>query len=262
MARTAPTDGSRYVFNTVHGVWVDVNLWQIVLVASVCVMGGFVQGSIGFGFGTLAAPVLALVNAAFVPAPILLASMILTSSILWRERSGFDLHGIGWAILGRLPGTLVGVILVGWLPKRGLAIGLALVVLAAVALTLSRAHVRRTPLTLFAAGGVSGICGTATSIGGPPIALVYGDASGSTLRGSLAGFFAIGVAVSLAGLGAVGQIRVADIALGAWLVPPLMLGYGLSRFGVRYLDAGKIRVAVLTMSVVSSLLLLAQHAMA
>jgi len=236
-----------------------MNFWQIAVVVGVSVLGGFVQGSVGFGLGTLAAPILTLIDPAFVPVPILLASVILTFSILWREREGFDVGGVVWAVGGRLPGTVVGVVLVGWLPERGLAIGLAVAVLAAVALTLSRVKIRPTPLALVTAGGLSGVLGTATSIGGPPIALVYQDAPGSTLRGTLSGFFAIGVVLSLMGLGVAGQIGESELALGAWLVPPVMVGYLLSPLGVRYLDTGKLRYAVLTTSVVSAMILLMRY---
>ena len=47
------------------------------------------------------------------------------------------------------------------------------------------------------AGAASGVMGTATAIGGPPMALVWQRNSGARLRGTMSGFFLVGSAMSL-----------------------------------------------------------------
>jgi hypothetical protein len=51
---------------------------------------------------------------------------------------------------------------------------------------------------------IAGVMGTATSIGGPPMALVWQGHQGSRLRGTMSAFFMIGSAVSLVSLGVAG----------------------------------------------------------
>ena len=52
------------------------------------------------------------------------------------------------------------------------------------------------------AGATSGLLGTATSIGGPPMALVWQRNSGARLRGTMSGFFLIGSVMSIVASGA------------------------------------------------------------
>ena len=70
-------------------------------------VGSTLQGAIGFGMGLLAAPVLILLDPRFVPAPILVCTMVLTLLMAYRERHAIDVRGIKWAMLGRIAGTVV-----------------------------------------------------------------------------------------------------------------------------------------------------------
>ena len=55
--------------------------------------------------------------------------------------------------------------------------------------------------TLLPAGLLSGFAGTATSIGGPPLALLYQHSDRPGVRTTLAVYFTTGAAISLTGLG-------------------------------------------------------------
>ncbi len=65
-------------------------------------------------------------------------------------------------------------------------------VLVAVALTARAVDVRLNRPTLVGAGFVSGIAGTATSIGGPPLAIVYQREESDVLRSTLGVYFMVG----------------------------------------------------------------------
>jgi uncharacterized membrane protein YfcA len=227
-------------------------------VATVVVaVGACVQGSMGFGLGLLSAPLLALVEPDLVPGPVIFASVPLSLLVAWRERASFDLREVRWAVTGRLPGTVAGAFAVAVLPQRGLAALFALVVLGAVGLSVGGWDVRPTTSTLVAAGAASGFMGTATSIGGPPIALVYQHSTGPRLRSILATYFVFGALFSLGSLAAFGEFGLHGLRLGLWLLPGMALGYLLSRRASRYLDRGRTRAAVLVSSSVSALVLIA-----
>lgn len=229
-------------------------------VVALCVaVGGLLQGSVGFGFGAFAAPLLAIVDPRLVPAPLLVTALGITILVAWRERHGLHLREVGWAVVGRVPGTVVGAMAVALLPTRTLVIALALTVLFAVAVSLGTWRVRRTPGTLVVAGMASGTMGTATSVGAPPMALLYQDAPGATLRGTLSGFSLLGAAGSLVGLAAFGELGAFDLRAGALLVPPMLIGFGLSRYVARWLDRGWTRPAVLALCGASSLFLLVRE---
>jgi uncharacterized membrane protein YfcA len=111
---------------------------------------------------------------------------------------------------------------------------------------------------LLAAGLLSGVLGTAVSIGGPPIALLYQRETGSRLRGTLAAFFLIGVTMSLVGLRAADRFGLAELRQGAQLVPGILLGFLVSRRASGLLDRGYTRPAILTVSALSSVVVIAR----
>jgi uncharacterized membrane protein YfcA len=229
---------------------------EVVAATLVVVVGACVQGSMGFGLGLLSAPLLALVEPDLVPGPVIFASLPLSLLVAWRERASFDLGEVRWAVTGRLPGTVAGAFAVAALPDRGLALLFGVVVLGAVGLSVAGWDVRPTAPTLVAAGAASGFMGTATSIGGPPIALVYQHSTGPRLRSILATYFVFGALFSLGSLTAFGEFARRELGLGLWLLPGMAVGYLLSRVASRYLDRGRTRLAVLVSSSVSAVVLL------
>jgi len=105
------------------------------VVALAILLASCLQASIGFGIGMLAAPVVALVDPGLIPGTLILVATLVTLMVVVRERQDIDLHGTGWALVGRVPGTVAGAILLALLPQRALAILLAGVVLVGVLLT-------------------------------------------------------------------------------------------------------------------------------
>jgi uncharacterized membrane protein YfcA len=98
--------------------------------------------------------------------------------------------------------------------------------------------------------------GTAVSIGGPPVALLYQHETGARIRGTLSAYFLIGVSLSLVGLHLIGRFGRPEILIALSLVPGILLGFVLSRRLVHVLDRGYVRRAVLLVSAASALAVL------
>jgi uncharacterized membrane protein YfcA len=113
-----------------------------------------------------------------------------------------------------------------------------------------------TPVALGSAGFVGGVMGTATAIGGPPVALVYQHQTGSRLRATLSAFFVIGGAVSAIALALVGRLGPEEIRMGLWLLPGTLVGYAASTQLARLLDRGYTRRAVLGLCTAVGLVLI------
>ncbi len=123
-----------------------------------------------------------------------------------------------------------------------------ILVVAAVAMSALGLRARRTRWTLLGAGTLSGFMGTTTSIGGPPMAMVYQEDSGAIVRGTLSVFFAVGVAFSLVGLALVGRLGSWELVHALVLIPGAIVGFSVSNRTTHLLDSGYTRAAVLGVS--------------
>lgn len=228
----------------------------VVLAGLVVLAGAVVQGSVGFGMNLVAAPLLALLHPELVPVPILIAGTVHAALSLLREHAHADWTGVGWAMLGRLPGTALGVLAVAVLPLRGLTIVVAASVLVCVVLSVISWNPRPEPRSLAVAGVASGAFGTAAAIGGPPIALLYQHSKGPTVRATMAAYFVLGSVLSAAALAAAGEVAANHLVSAALLVPFLLAGFAVSGPARRWLDQRWLRPAVLAISAGGALLLI------
>ena len=232
--------------------------WVLAAIALGVLAGATVQGIVGIGLNLVAAPVVALVSPQLMPAVPLWWAVVYPLGALLREWRHADWRGLSWAVGGRVPGTAVGVAVVAWASDRLLGIVVGLMVLLAVALTWRAVRVPVNAGTLGSAGFLGGITGTATSIGGPPLAIVYQHRPGPEVRASMAVFFVLGGALSLGGLVAGGETSWHDLWVASLLTPVLLLGHLVSGPLRRHLDAGRTRSAVLVVCALSATVLLAR----
>ncbi|WP_206184541.1 sulfite exporter TauE/SafE family protein [Thermoactinospora rubra] len=233
--------------------WID-----LVAAGTAVLAGAVVQGGVGFGLGLIAAPVIAMLDPGLMPGAIQMVNLTLpmfTLAVEWRR---IDWRGLGWALLGRVPGSGLGALVVVHVSAQTLGVFVGLMVLAAVGLTARTLSVPRNGATVTGAGFVSGITGTATGIGGPPIALVYQSAKGPQIRATLAAFFLLSAAQSLAILWAVDRLPARAVLAGLSLVPFMVAGFLLSGPLRRYLDGGRVRGAVLLVAAASAVALIGQ----
>jgi len=231
-------------------------LHVLLIAGSAIFVGAIVQGTVGFGLGLLAAPVLTMTYTSLVPSTLLLVTIPLPLLSLLRERAHVDWRGVGWAMLGRLPGTLVGVLLVASLSATGVGVVVAVVVLGAVALSLSAWHPRPVPRALATAGAISGVTATVTAVGGPPMAIVYQHHEGREIRATLGAFFLIGATISAGALALAGHLDGGDARDALVLLPFMVAGFLVSGPLRAPLDRGWTRPAVLTLAAASALVLL------
>ena len=214
-------------------------------------VGAAVQGSVGFGLGVIGAPILILIEPRLVPAPILLDAFLLTLLVTVREWKHVRVADLSWSVPGRLLGTALAVWLLKAIPETRLQFTMGLFMLLAVGMTMVGPRVRVGRRSLFGAGTLAGVMSTITSMGGPPMALLYLHVEGGRLRGTLAAFFSLGVVLSLGGLFLVGRFGWTEVRLAGQLLPGVLLGFALSAWTASRLDKRQTRAVVLTISAVA-----------
>lgn len=226
---------------------------ELALALTAVLAGAFVQGTVGFGVNILAAPVLALVEPDALPAALILAALPLAAGMLVREHGAIDREGLRWLLVGRLPGTALGVAVVATLPPDGLAAVIGALVLVAVVMSAFAPPVAVTRTSALVVGALSGAMGTASSIGGPPAALLYQHHPGAVLRSTTAALFVFGTVLSVAALAVAGEVTADDVVLALVLTPAIAGGLTLSHLFAGRIDAGWLRPAVLVVASVAGL---------
>lgn len=224
-------------------------------------LGAMVQSGAGLGLGLVGAPLVTLLDPSVMPGSLLVAGSLLPLAILVREFRHADWPGVSWALAGRLAGTAAGVWVVASLSPNLLGAIVGSVVLAVVVITVAGRPVPRNRWTLLTAGVISGASGTSTSVGGPPVALLYAGGSGPQVRASLSAFLLAGNLLAVTALAVSGELPGRDVTLGMIFLAFAALGFALAARVRRFIDR-RIRVAVLVLAAASALVLIARSVLA
>ncbi len=229
---------------------------MVAVLATTLVLAATVQGLVGLGLALVTAPVVTLLEPQLMPEFMLWLGMMMPLVTLMREHHDIDWRGLGWSLPLRVVGTYFGVLLVATFPPAGLGVAVGVMVLASVLLTVRHVEIPVNIRTLSAAGFISGVTGTATSIGGPPMAILYQHRPPHQIRSTLGVFFVIGAALSLVGLGLAGEVEAATFYLAVAMVPALVVGFAISRVLNRRVPHHQIRAGVLIVSGLSAAVVL------
>lgn len=237
-----------------------MELIHYLIIGAVVLGSSCVQGSVGFGLGMITAPVLVLLEPNLLPAALLLLATLTSFTAFIRERADVDWKLVGWGALGRLPGIVIGTTAVVLLPDQGLSLLLAVTVLAGVGFSLVGWSPAASNRNMFFASSVSGIFGTSTSIGGPPIALVLRSLDPSSMRSTMSAYFTIGSILSLTGLTIGGEVRSEHLIAAATLLPFMLAGLWLSNLVIRRANKTVLYRVAVSASILGAILVIGEVA--
>ena len=221
---------------------------EAVLAALIFAVGAAVQAAVGFGANLVAAPLLVLLSDRFVPGPVTVASGALNLLVTWRSPSGHVDPSVTTAILGQVAGAVVAGAVLSMMPGDALSILFAILVIAAVGLSLRGRRLAPNRRNLAGAGVTSGFMGTISGIGGPPIALAYLGLEPHALRATLARYFLVGNLVAIPTLMVVGRLGADEVVPCLVLLPGAVAGFLASGWLARHLDRTTARPVVLGLS--------------
>lgn len=221
-------------------------------------LGAAVQSAVGFGLAVVAAPFVVLIEPTLMPGSILVCGFFLPLWEVVRNERDFDLRMLASAYGMRLLLTPLGAALVVWAGAREIALMVGVMILLVVALSLTPFTVRATVPNALTAGAVTGVAGTAASIGGPFFAMVLQHEPQVRIRSTLAAFFVLGSLTSLAALAIAGELDRTQVGAGLLWVPFLALGVWLGRPLRRAVSEERMRHAVLIFCTVASLVVIAR----
>lgn len=223
--------------------------------------GAFVQRIAGFGLAVVASPFVVTFAPEVMPAALLVVVLPLpVTEILghWREVLW---RPFGWAIAGRALTMPLGVWVVAHASGEVISLGVAFMVLVAVAGSLTRLRVRAGPATSFSAGLLTGVSATAASIGGPFFSLALQEEQPQQARSTMAPFFLVGSLLSLAGLTVGGQAPHAAWTTGLGWLPFMAAGALLAQPLRQRVDQTKFKRVVFAVATASAVGVIARVAL-
>ena len=170
-----------------------------------------------------------------------------------RERRDVIVEDLKYAIVGRTIGTLPAAYAVKAFPKSAYELLFAALVILGVVLSALGWHVVRSRRNVVLASVVSGVMSTVSSMGGPPMALLYQNEEGPAIRATISAIFTVGGFITLAGLWWAGRFGVVEFLLGLLLMPGILIGFVISGFTTELADRVRLKPAILTISAISAL---------
>ena len=198
------------------------------LMGALVFVGACLQGVGGIGFAMFAAPIAAWSFPALVPGPLLLLGGLVSVMAALREPAGIQWALTRQCIAGRCVGAALATGVMVALPPRPLAIAFGLSLLLAVALSSVGWVLVPTRRNAVLAGVASGLMGTITSAGAPPLGLLTQRLPPPAIRATVGCIIAIGSMVSLLLLAVAGHFSQAQALLGLALFPWVLAGFRVS----------------------------------
>jgi hypothetical protein len=135
----------------------------------------------------------------------------------------------------------------------------AVIILLAVVFSFAKIDINPTSPVLFVAGFMSGFMGILSNMSGPAIALVFQRYSGPRLRATISGYFVMSLVLAYLNLIPAGRLGMRELQLSVYLIPPMLIGFFLSSRLKNVLDRGYTRPAVLSLSALSAVIVLASR---
>lgn len=207
--------------------------------------GALVQGSIGFGFVLVAAPIVGLLEPEALPATFLWLALPLALWMAIREHSSVHWPGFAQLTVGRMLGTAVAGCVIATIASDTLTVAVGLAIVCAALISAFASGIEVGTKGRLTAGVVSGVMGTIGAVGGPASALAYQQREGAEIRATLAASFVTGLLMSMVALALAGKMERWHFDLAIVLLPGLVIGLVLSSTVIRKLDAKWIRPVVL-----------------
>jgi len=221
--------------------------------------GSLVQRLSGAGYGMIAAPVMALVAPEWLPGTVVLVGCVVGSSALLNTRDAVQWRDLPPGFAGRILGAgIAAYIASAVVGTNALAVIVGFVVLFAVGLTVLGVTFPISSGSLFIAGGISGVMGTLTGIGAPPMAILYSNVETRRSAATQNAFYGFGTLVAIIALVIAGVLTLPQFAFAVSLAPLVPVALRTSRPLAARFERGAIRPWALGLATLSALALLAR----
>ena len=214
------------MFN-ILGYFSSLDFYLIILF--LIILGAITQSAIGIGFG-IPAGILVLLEPSMVPSCIILMGSFLALSNAMLSYKDIIKVDLIYSYSGRVIGSILAMPLIFLtLGTDYYLIIFGFLLLIATYLSAKKWNIVATKKNITIAGTASGLMGTLTGIGGPPMAIVYQNSSAPKVVATLNMFFGIGALFSVLLFVYFDLINLPEVMKSIYLVPGLVVGTYIGR---------------------------------
>ena len=237
---------------------------ELAVAIAIVAAGGVVLGTVSFGLGSVAAPVLLLLIGAKPTVVIVNTFIVIQLSLVlsgtWRR---IEIRTTKWMILGGICAAPIGVFVLNVTAPSVLRIAIGVVIVVMGLLSLRET---KFPLATFRGSGIvygfaTCLTTTAISIGGP-LGGIYAVAQRwptQTARAALALMFSVSSLLAVVLFALTGLYTRDTLINTALLLPGLLVGFGIAKILVGRLNQQAFRRAVIVIVVLAGCMLLARE---
>jgi len=212
------------------GYFSSLDFYLIILF--LIILGAITQSAIGIGFG-IPAGILVLLEPSMVPSCIILMGSFLALSNAMLSYKDIIKVDLIYSFTGRVIGSILAMPLIFLtLGTDYYLIVFGVLLLIATYLSAKKWNIVATKKNITIAGTASGIMGTLTGIGGPPMAIVYQNSSAPKVVATLNMFFGIGALFSVLLFVYFDLINLPEVMKSIYLSPGLVIGTYIGRRGI------------------------------
>ncbi len=229
---------------------------NVALANSAVLLAAIVQTSTGMGFAMIAAPLLAIISIEFVPGPMLVANLCLSTLMLREGRSDIVKSEVKVLLPAIVVGTVLAAALLSQVSADFFKLIFAVIILLAVAISLSIKTPELSLSTLSIGGMMAGLMGTTSGISGPPMAVLYQKEDIFKTRATLSLVFSFSYFASLIALAFADLFSMALAIKGFLMLPGLLIGFIVAKYVRAWLSQSLARVLMLSIASFSAFLLL------
>ena len=239
----------------------SLDIFSVPWILAFCtvLVAAFVRGVSGFGLALILAPILLLLmNAKSTVVVNLLLAIISNLVVLPFNFRHIYLKGILPMVIFTIPGIIIGAWIITIIEPLILKIVIGAVTVISViplAMGISKAF-RKEKLVCGLSGFLSGLLGTSTSLGGPPVVLFMHNQNWrkETIHSSLAAYFTFNGVCALGALAVAGIMEVQTLVTAGSLVPALLIGTVIGMVTFRRLSQRLFRIITLVIIVCAGIL--------
>lgn len=236
-----------------------MTIWEFLIGSLVMLIGSTLQATAGIGQTMVAGPVIASIDAAFIPGPAMLLAVPSNLRNAFGDRDSVDRAALRRSLLAAPIGLALGLVLAGSLSDRAIAIAVSLFVLAAVALQFLGQRPATRPRTDYAAGAATAFSTVSAGLPGPTYAVFYGHRDASMVRATVSRFNIAVMVVMISTMTILSRFGLHELWLTVVFVPAALLGLPIARFLRPRINGPQFRVFILTLASISASIILAKE---